>query len=307
MKFKGIFLLIAGIIIFSCENRIDRLKINSESFNPIWGESFPGIWETSINYPEEFNLLSVADKAPRSETLNKKMSRKFPILTDEITAFTQNGKTYLRFPLEKEEQIYGFGLNFKTVQQRGRIMRLHMDHYGGKDDGRTHAPVPFYVSSKGYGVLINAARYIDVYVGTGVRTDTKNPPKVYDRNARDGWTSQPYSDNLEIVIPADGVELVLFAGETMLDVVQRFNLYCGGGVLPPKWGLGFWQRTPTLYNTEDIQNEINGFSDRNFPLDVVGLEPGWHSKSYPCTFEWDETRHPNPAEFLEKMKVGTSY
>ncbi|MBT3385191.1 MAG: DUF5110 domain-containing protein [Prolixibacteraceae bacterium] len=302
MKFKGIFLLIAGIIIFSCENRIDRLKINSESFNPIWGESFPGIWETSINYPEEFNLLSVADKAPRSETLNKKMSRKFPILTDEITAFTQNGKTYLRFPLEKEEQIYGFGLNFKTVQQRGRIMRLHMDHYGGKDDGRTHAPVPFYVSSKGYGVLINAARYIDVYVGTGVRTDTKNPPKVYDRNARDGWTSQPYSDNLEIVIPADGVELVLFAGETMLDVVQRFNLYCGGGVLPPKWGLGFWQRTPTLYNTEDIQNEINGFSDRNFPLDVVGLEPGWHSKSYPCTFEWDETRHPNPAEFLEKMK-----
>ncbi|NOR76012.1 MAG: ABC transporter substrate-binding protein, partial [Draconibacterium sp.] len=287
-------------ILYSCEK---KAAISSRSFNPEWIESYPGVWKAIVNKPEEFNLLTVANKAPRGKILNKKVKQEFPISKDEIKSFTKNGKTYLRFPLEKEEQIYGFGLNFKTVQQRGRIMRLHMDHYGGEDNGRTHAPVPFYVSSKGYGVLINAARYIDVFVGTGVRHDSENSPKVYDRNARDGWTPTPYSDNLEVVIPADGVELIMFAGESMLDVVQRFNLYCGGGVLPPKWGLGFWQRTPTLYNTEDIQNEINGFVDKNFPLDVIGLEPGWHSKSYPCTFEWDKTRYPNPAEFSDKMKT----
>jgi len=296
---RTLYFLAILFLFISCEN---KSTINSGKLNPNWDHTFPGVWKSKINEPEEFNLLSVANKQPRSETLNRKSQPEFPISTDEIEAFTKNGKTYLRFPLEKEEQIYGLGLNFKTVQQRGRIMRLHMDHYGGRDDGRTHAPVPFYLSTKGYGVLINAARYIDVYVGTSVRTDTKNPPTVYDRNARDGWTAQPYSDNLEIIVPANGVELVLFAGESMLDVVQRFNLYCGGGVLPPKWGLGFWQRTPTLYNTEDIQNEVNGFVENNFPLDVVGLEPGWHSKSYPCTFEWDKTRYPNPAKFAEKMK-----
>lgn len=296
-KILAAFLIL--IAFTSCEK---KPKIKSEVFNPEWNEIFPGVWESKVNQPEEFNLLSAANKPPRAESLNKKSELEFPISTNEIHSLTKNGKTYLRFPLEKEEQIYGFGLNFKTVQQRGKIMRLHMDHYGGKDDGRTHAPVPFYVSSKGYGVLINAARYIDVYVGTGVRTDSKNPPTVYDRNARDGWTAQPYSDNLEVVIPANGVELIFFAGENMLDVVQRFNLYCGGGVLPPKWGLGFWQRTPTLYNTNDIQNEINGFVEKDFPLDVIGLEPGWHSKSYPCTFEWDLTRFPNPGEFLEDLK-----
>ena len=36
------------------------------------------------------------------------------------------------------------------------------------------------------------------------------------------WSAQPYSDNLEMVIPADGVELVLFAGKNMFDAVQRF-------------------------------------------------------------------------------------
>lgn len=296
---KQVFSLFAILIILtSCDQ---QTQISQEELNPNWNETFPGIWKSEVNNPEDFNLLTAANKAPRKESLSNKSTQQFPLDTEEIKAFTKNGKTFLRFPLDKEEQIYGFGLNFKTVQQRGRIMRLHMDHYTGRDEGRTHAPVPFYVSSKGYGVLINAARYIDVYVGTGVRTDTKNPPKLYDRNARDGWTAQPYSDNLEMIIPAEGVELVLFAGESMLDVVQRFNLYCGGGVLPPKWGLGFWQRTPTLYDTHDIQTEVNGFVENNFPLDVVGLEPGWHSKSYPCTFEWDKSRYPNPAEFAKNM------
>src|SRR5690606_20933983 len=100
----------------------------------------------------------------------------FPLPKDRIKTKIVDGKTYLQFPLSREEQIYGLGLNFKTVHQRGRIMQLHVDHYGGRDDGRTHAPVPFYVSSKGYGVLIDAARYITVYAGTGIRVDADDKP-----------------------------------------------------------------------------------------------------------------------------------
>ena len=85
---------------------------------------------------------------------------KLPINKEDIHFDQIDGKTYIRFPLDKEEQIYGLGLNFKTVEQRNRIMELHVNHYGGKDNGRTHAPVPFFVSSKGYGILINSARYI---------------------------------------------------------------------------------------------------------------------------------------------------
>lgn len=293
-----ILTVLISVLFFSCSINRD----SSEPFTPDWKETFPGIWKATINQPEEFNLLSVAKKAPRSESLNNKTRQDFPVSPDEIKTFTKNGKTFLRFPLDKDEQIYGFGLNFKTIQQRGQILRLHVDHYGGKDDGRTHAPVPFYVSTKGYGVLVNAARYIDVYVGTGVHADSLNAAQARDRNTDKKWTSRPYSDNLEMVIPAEGVELVLFAGENMLDVVQRFNLYCGGGVLPPKWGLGFWHRTPTLYNETDIQNEVKAFSENNFPLDVIGLEPGWHSKAYPCTFEWDKSRFPAPAELLDSLK-----
>lgn len=296
-----ICIVLLTVLLFSCKN--SREHPLEETGNPEWNQVFPGIWKSEVNQPEAFNLLTAANKSPRDAVLHKKSERDFPLSTEEITAFSEDGRTYIRFPLERGEQIYGFGLNFKTVQQRGRIMRLHVDHYGGEDNGRTHAPVPFFVSSKGYGVLVNAARYIDVYVGTGVRIDSKDPSVARDRNTDKNWTARPYSDNLEMLVPAEGVEMVLFAGEDMLDVVRRFNLYCGGGVLPPKWGLGFWHRTPTLYDEQDVQREVDLFAEKKFPLDVIGLEPGWHSKAYPCTFEWDESRFPDPEGFSQNMQA----
>ncbi|MGS0524389.1 TIM-barrel domain-containing protein [Zobellia nedashkovskayae] len=65
--------------------------------------------------------------------------------------------------------------------------------------------------------------------------------------------------------------------------------------------MGFWQRTPTLYNNKEVMKEISDFKEKNFPLDVIGLEPGWHSKSYPCTFEWDAERFPNPSQFINQV------
>ena len=35
-----------------------------------------------------------------------------------------------------------------------------------------------------------------------------------------------------------------------MDAVRRYNLFSGGGALPPKWGLGFMTRTPTAYTAE---------------------------------------------------------
>ncbi len=267
-----------------------------------WQEIEKGIWKISVGQPESISLLKVVDATPAHEAIEKLPASDFPLDKAAISMEVVDGKTYLRFPLAEGEQIYGLGLNFKTVQQRGRDMQLHADHYGGNDNGRTHAPVPFYVSGNGYGVLIDAARYITVYAGTAVRVNTSHPPKLYDRNTDKNWSAQPYSDAVEILVPAAGTDVYVFAGPTPLDAVRRYNLFNGGGVLPPKWGLGFTQRVPTLYSQEDILKEAAEFETHNFPLDFIGVEPGWQSMSYPCTFEWDSTRFPNPKQFLDQLK-----
>lgn len=269
---------------------------------PVWTEIHPGVWKTTVGRPDNFDLLKAAGVSPSSSQLDKMGKVAFPLAAGEIVAECSDGKTFLRFPLTRGEQLYGFGLNFKTVQQRGRILQLHVDHYGGNDNGRTHAPVPFYISGNGYGVFVNAARYITVYAGTGVRRDSPEAPVPLDRNTDRNWNSQPYSDAVEMVVPATGAEVYVFGGPTPLDAVRRFNLFNGGGCLPPRWGLGFTQRVRSLFTAAQVQEEAAAFASKGFPLDFIGLEPGWQSKSYPCTFEWDKSRFPDPPSFVKSMK-----
>jgi alpha-D-xyloside xylohydrolase len=267
-----------------------------------WKEVAAGVWKMQAGIPENRDLFGTAGIRPAFEEISELGRETFPLPPEKISVQKGDGKIYLRFPLEREEKIYGFGLNFKTINQRGRILQLHVDHYGGSDNGRTHAPVPFYVSDRGYGVFINSSRYLTVYVGTGVRKDSPNAPEEKDRNTDRTWSSQPYSDAVEILVPAGGVEIYIFSGPTMLDVVSRYNLYCGGGCLPPRWGLGFTQRVPTLYNFSEVITEASMFMERGFPLDFIGLEPGWQSRSYPCTLEWDKSRFPGPQGFVKTMR-----
>jgi alpha-glucosidase (family GH31 glycosyl hydrolase) len=279
----------------------------SASFNGIaqqvkWTVVAPGVWKAVIGKPEAYNLLTASGAKPNTTGLAKLGPATFPLPQTDIAGTVKDGKTSLRFPLDKEEQLYGFGLNFQTVHQRGKILQLHVDHYGGKDNGRTHAPTPFYVSSKGYGVFVNAARYINVYAGSGVRKDSKNPPVERDRNTEGKlWQSRPYSDAVEMLVPAGGVEVYVFAGPTAMDAVKRFNLFNGGGPLPPRWGLGFTQRVKSLYTADEVTKEAEAFEEKGFPLDFIGLEPGWQSRSYPGTFEWDKKRYPQPQQFVKQM------
>ncbi|MCB0686893.1 MAG: DUF5110 domain-containing protein [Saprospiraceae bacterium] len=268
---------------------------------PEWREVANSVWKTTIGNQQSLTLLSAAGVVPKLDAIAGLDKVPFPLELEKMNFAVVDGKSYLRFPLERDEEIYGLGLQFQTHNQRGRILNLHVDHYGGKDNGRTHAPVPFYISSRGYGVLIDAPQYITVYAGTGVRVAADDPPIVQDRNTDTLWQPQPYSDAVEILVPAEGSDVYVFGGPTMLNVVQRYNLYNGGGYLPPKWGLGFTQRVPTLYTAQDILREVQEFADHDFPLDFIGLEPGWQSMAYPCTFEWDKGRFPDPEGLITTL------
>ena len=166
-----------------------------------WQQVEPGVWKGVVGTPEEYSLLGVAGVTPQKEGFARLPEVTLPELANEIVGSIQDGKTSLRIPLQRKEQLYGFGLNFQTVHQRGKILNLHVDHYGGRDNGRTHAPVPFYISSSGYGVLINSARYLTVYAGSGARKDSPNAPVAKDRNLDKTWTSAPYSDAVSILVP----------------------------------------------------------------------------------------------------------
>lgn len=265
----------------------------------VWTQKAPGVWNATAGNASTYTPLSVVGMEPALDSMKTLGDKPFPFNPELIMTEQIGGRTIACFPLDHNEKIFGLGLQFMRVNHRGRTRYLRVNSDPIIDVGESHAPVPFYVSSKGYGVLVNTSRIVTIYCGSSGRKGY--PTVLKDRNKDSDWQATPPSDLVEIVTSSSGFELFVFAGNDILDAVKRYNLYCGGGTLPPRWGLGFWHRVPTTFTDEQAIAEADEFRKRQMPCDVIGLEPGWHTKSYPSTYEWSG-RFPNPAEFVSKMK-----
>ena len=104
-----------------------------------------------------------------------------------------------------------------------------------------------------------------------------------------------------IDIPAaQGITIYIFAGPTMRDAIARYNLFSGGGCLPPRWGLGNWYRCKGDFDQKQVQALGKGLRDDKVPCDVLGLEPGWQSHSYSCSHVWSN-RFKKPASLLASL------
>jgi len=295
MRLFALALLFLNLSVYAVEpTAIDEMDSIS------WREIAPGVWSGQVGAVDDFTFRTTAGGEPKVAALEKIGQASLPFSLDAARAETRNGRTSIRLPLKTHEKIYGLGMQFRNMNRRGQVYHLRTDHYGGVL-GRTHAPVPFYISSDGYGVLFNTIKWISVYPGVGNRKDSKLPT-IRDRTTDPKWQAVPTSDAVEASAIADGIEVLVFAGPTALEVVQRYNLYFGGGALVPRWGLGFWHRTPTSASDNAVTAEVDEFAERDFPLDVIGLEPGWQSYAYPGSFDWSPVRFPEPEKFMTKME-----
>jgi alpha-D-xyloside xylohydrolase len=108
---------------------------------------------------------------------------------------------------------------------------------------------------------------------------------------------------LGVEIPiARGVDIYVFAGPTALNVVQRYNLFSGGGCFPPMWGLGIWYRAYGRADQRQVLALAESFRRDRLPCDVIGLEPGWQSRSYSCSFLWNPELFPEPDSLIKQLR-----
>jgi alpha-D-xyloside xylohydrolase len=96
------------------------------------------------------------------------------------------------------------------------------------------------------------------------------------------------------------VDVYVFAGPSMRQAVQRYNLFSGGGALPPRWGLGVWYRAKADYKQDAILSLADDFRTSEMPCEVIGLEPGWQTHAYSCTYVWSD-KFPDPAAMVKQL------
>jgi alpha-D-xyloside xylohydrolase len=267
-----------------------------------WTEIHPGIWKARLASPEAYTPVSSRLVAPAVTPLAHLPHISAPPIVAPNGRVTARG-CLVQLPLEPFENLYGFGLQMLSFAQRGKKKTMRVNADPKVDTGDSHAPVPFYVSTRGYGVFVDSCRHVDFYCGNARKPPVQPAVDVSGAEVHTPGSTRTLpleaSGAITIEVPrARGVDVYLFAGPTMIDVVKRYNLFSGGGLEPPAWGLGFWYRAEGQSDQKAILRTAIEFRQRKIPCDVLGLEPGWQTHAYSCSFVWDATRFPDPAGFL---------
>jgi len=270
----------------------------------------PGVWRITFGTPERFTPGTVREKEPDLEGLQAlPVPGDLPFQLEEIRGDVRASRTVVRVPCdEPDSQIYGFGLDPKMYQHKELRETLAVCSEPVGQTGASHGPVPFYVSTRGYGVWVDTARVPYVHVtrlGAKAALTTEMDANAAAKAAGEPEPSRPQLDEAvrkaggrpEVVfdIPhAQGVVVYVFGGPTMREAVQRYNLFSGGGCMPPLWGLGVKYRFYTGADAATVLRLAQAIRQRNIPCDMIGLEPGWQSAAYPCSLAWSPERFPAP-------------
>ena len=133
-------------------------------------EIAPGIIKLQAGEIDTFTPYSLFGGKPAVEAMKQLPAAKPPFSPDEVQIKITDRGCLIEVPLEDNEQIYGFGLQFETFGQRGLRKRPIVNDNPLNGLGYTHAPQTFYVSTKGYGILVNTARYTTFLCGSNQKT-----------------------------------------------------------------------------------------------------------------------------------------
>ncbi|MBP3324367.1 MAG: hypothetical protein J6M16_09255 [Clostridia bacterium] len=261
------------------------------------------VYKVRYGTPEEF-VPSKFAPAPKCEIIEAMPEG----LKDMEFKATKRGAIF-RMPIEKDTDFFGFGLQLKGINQKGNKITIQNNADPRSNNGFSHAPVPFFITQKGWGIFVDTARYAKFYCGKQKKTvykdvDLNDKKYVASLSTDELYAVKDFSVDVELIIEipyAEGADLYYITGEKILDIVMQYNMLGGGGCMPALWGLGGYYRTCGRFNETQALDMAKRIREHHIPCDIYGLEPGWQTYAYSCTYDWDTERFKNYKETIKEL------
>lgn len=184
-------------------------------------------------------------------------------LEKELVDSSQN--SLIGFSLKNEERFYGGGsINRKNIQHRGEALRMWAAYQ------KAEMPVPFIMSSNGWGVFNN--------------TTSRN---YFDIGRFD-------KDTLYLCNTDGSVDFYLMLGNSMNDILYSYTAITGRSYMLPKWAYGFSFGGNKMEDQIDLLNAAVKFREEKIPTDMLWVEPQWMSSNYDFSTSknWDSSKFP---------------
>lgn len=193
----------------------------------------------------------------------------------------KDGHSLIRFPLTKDDRVFGLGPNLGGINKRGRQYESYCT-----DDPIHHEDKTTLYGSHNFFMLE------DDDVATGYFIDF--PSRIrYDV----GFTD---IDAFSIDIFGENFNLYIIEGDSLKDIVVNFHEIIGKPYMPPKWGMGFFQSRWGYETEKDIMKVYETFMEKDIPLDGIYLDLDYMENFK--DFSVSDERFPNFGSFTETLK-----
>ncbi len=189
------------------------------------------------------------------------------------------GKNYMveQLALDVDEYIYGLGERFTPFVKNGQVVDMWNED-GGTASEIAYKNISFYLSNKGYGVLVDHEGDVSFEVAS---------EKV---------------ERIQFSAEGERLDYYLINGSDPKNTVRKYTELTGKPALPPAWSFGLWLTTSftTNYDEATTSGFIQGMADRDIPLHVFHFDCYWMEAYEWCNFTWDAKTFPDPKEMLKR-------
>ncbi len=176
------------------------------------------------------------------------------------------------------EHIYGLGERFGPLVKNGQTVDI-WNADGGTSSEQAYKNVPFHLSDRGYGVLVNDPGHVSYEIGSEA------------------------VERVQFSVSGEVLEYFVIAGPTPKDVIGRYTALTGRPPIVPAWSYGLWLSTSftTDYDEQTVNSFIDEMAARELPVSVFHFDCFWMREFNWCDFEWDPRVFPDPAGMLGRL------
>ena len=189
------------------------------------------------------------------------------------------GKTYMveQLAIDVDECIYGLGERYTPFVKNGQVVEMWNED-GGTASEITYKNIPFYITNKGYGVLLD-----------------NEGDAAYE-------IASEKVERLQFSVEGERLDYYVINGSTPKGTISKYTELTGKPALPPAWSFGLWLTTSftTNYDEGTTSGFIQGMADRDIPLHVFHFDCYWMEAYEWCNFTWDPKTFPDPAGMLKR-------
>jgi alpha-D-xyloside xylohydrolase len=157
-----------------------------------------------------------------------------------------------RFALnDAADGYYGLGERFNELNHTHQIIRNgSQDNATGKGSG-TYKPIPFYMSTSGYGLWVDTTA-----------------EAIFDLNSAS-------REDVSITVPAQKLRVVLIQGPEFPRILDRFTAMAGRSMLPPYWSFAPWIGRDYHRNDADVREDMEKSRSLGLPTSVILIDSPW--------------------------------